>query len=109
MTDIEQIAEIFNKHFITPPYWGTIEEQKIVIVEVYNLVLQSLAEGKVGMERISDDSIVTEASKDATYCQLSVDIGNWAANKQLAQDKQVEIALLAKIALLEMKVKEMEK
>jgi len=31
---------------------------------------------------MNEAEIVKEASKDSTYCQLSVDIGNWAAKKQ---------------------------
>ena len=32
---------------------------------------------------LTDEEIVAEASKDSTYCQLSVDIGMWAAKEQL--------------------------
>ena len=43
------------------------------------------------LKRISTDSIVKEASKDSTYCELSVNIGKWARDKQLeAGQKQVD-------------------
>ena len=32
---------------------------------------------------LKDDEIVAEASKDSTYCQLSVDMGKWGATEQL--------------------------
>ena len=35
---------------------------------------------------LSDEGIVAEACKDSTYCQLSVDIGNWAAKTQRDAD-----------------------
>jgi len=31
---------------------------------------------------LTDKEIVKEASKDSTYCQLSVDIGMWAAKEE---------------------------
>lgn len=31
---------------------------------------------------LTEEEIVKEASKDRTYCQLSVDIGKWASKKQ---------------------------
>jgi len=31
---------------------------------------------------LTEDEIVAEASKDSTYCQLSVDIGLWARDTQ---------------------------
>ena len=37
---------------------------------------------------LTEDEIVAEASKDSTYCQLSVDIGMWAARE--AQKKLIE-------------------
>lgn len=33
--------------------------------------------------RLTEEEIVAEASKDATYCQLSVDVGIWAAREQV--------------------------
>lgn len=53
------------------------------------------------LEILSEDEIVAEASKDSTYCQLSVDIGLWAARKQyertLGQIKDWAIAMRAKL------------
>ena len=34
---------------------------------------------------LTEDEIVKEASKDGIYCQLSVDIGMWAATTQDAR------------------------
>ena len=35
------------------------------------------------MFRLTEEEIVAEASKDKEYCQLSVDVGMWAAREQL--------------------------
>lgn len=35
------------------------------------------------MIRLTDEAIVAEASKDSSYCQLSVDMGHWGAKTQL--------------------------
>ena len=32
---------------------------------------------------LTEDEIVKEASKDKEYCQLSVDVGMWAAREQM--------------------------
>ena len=32
---------------------------------------------------LTEEEIVAEASKDKEYCQLSVDVGMWAAREQL--------------------------
>jgi len=48
---------------------------------------------------VTDAEIVKEASKDSTYCQLSVDMGHWGAIKQLekvrdwAVEKRCELEL----------------
>ena len=38
------------------------------------------------LARLPEDRIIEEASKDSTYCQLSVDIGVWAAKEQQKLD-----------------------
>ena len=38
---------------------------------------------------LTEEEIVKEASKDSTYCQLSVDIGLWASKAQDAKTLKV--------------------
>ena len=49
------------------------------------------------MKRISTDSIIGEAIKDSTYCDLSVEIGKWARDKQLESCEKELNAVVRKI------------